>query len=89
MGRFLTGLYSKARRNCDFSVNPGANSCLDGGCNGGLVCTATVSRPIRPPALVSETHISQGVPPATLAEFTLGSNGLDYYDGLRRAKCSL
>jgi len=28
----------KARRNCDFSVNPGPNSCLDGGCNGGLLC---------------------------------------------------
>ncbi|KAF7342475.1 Thaumatin-like protein [Mycena venus] len=27
-----------ARRNCDFSVNPGPNSCLDGGCNGGLTC---------------------------------------------------
>jgi len=51
------------RRNCDFSVNPGPNSCLDGGCNGGLVCTAT------------------GVPPATLAEFTLrATDGLDYYD---------
>jgi hypothetical protein len=27
----------QGRRNCDFSVNPGPNSCLDGGCNGGLV----------------------------------------------------
>ncbi|KZT19042.1 thaumatin-like protein [Neolentinus lepideus HHB14362 ss-1] len=27
-----------ARRDCDFSSNPGPNSCLDGGCNGGLEC---------------------------------------------------
>ncbi|KAF7360000.1 hypothetical protein MVEN_00727300 [Mycena venus] len=25
------------RRNCNFGTNPGPNSCLDGGCNGGLV----------------------------------------------------
>lgn len=34
------------RRNCDFSVNPGPNSCATGGCNGGLLCdphTGTVS----------------------------------------------
>ncbi|EIW74285.1 thaumatin-like protein [Coniophora puteana RWD-64-598 SS2] len=51
-----------ARRDCDFSTNPGPNSCLDGGCNGGLVCT------------------DPGVPPASLAEFTLDANGVDYYD---------
>ncbi|KAI0787893.1 thaumatin [Fomes fomentarius] len=52
-----------ARRNCNFSSGtPGPNSCLDGGCNGGLVC------------------INPGVPPATLAEFTLGLNGQDAYD---------
>ena len=28
----------KARRDCDFSTNPGPNSCIDGGCNGGLLC---------------------------------------------------
>ncbi|KAH9956932.1 thaumatin, partial [Russula dissimulans] len=29
-----------------------------------------------------------GVPPATLAEFSLGTDdGFDYYDGLRKAKC--
>ncbi|KAJ3726455.1 thaumatin-like protein [Lentinula guzmanii] len=55
-----------ARRDCDFSVNPGPNSCLDGGCNGGLVCDPTTGT---------------GVPPASLAEFTLsGAGGLDYYD---------
>ena len=34
------------RRNCDFSTNPGPNSCATGGCNGGLLCdphTGTVS----------------------------------------------
>ncbi|KAG9313496.1 thaumatin [Chiua virens] len=50
------------RRDCDFSTNPGPNSCIDGGCNGGLECTAS------------------GVPPASLAEFTLGAGGMDYYD---------
>ncbi len=41
----------QARRNCDFSTNPGPNSCLDGGCNGGLVCdphTGTVRHFILP-----------------------------------------
>ena len=33
----LTGI-RQARRDCDFSTNPGPNSCLDGGCNGGLEC---------------------------------------------------
>ena len=36
----------QGRRDCDFSTNPGPNSCLDGGCNGGLECdihTGTVS----------------------------------------------
>jgi len=53
------------RRNCDFSVNPGPNSCATGGCNGGLVC---------------DPNTGTGVPPSTLAEFTLSSGGLDYYD---------
>jgi hypothetical protein len=70
------------RRNCDFSSNPGPNSCLDGGlldkssslqkltivsgCNGGLLCDA---------------RTGTGRPPATLAEFTLGaSDGSDWYD---------
>ncbi|KAI9461242.1 Osmotin thaumatin-like protein [Lactarius psammicola] len=58
---------SKGRRNCDFSTNPGPNSCLDGGCNGGLLCDA---------------HTGTGVPPATVAEFTLSTDpGVpDYYD---------
>ncbi|KIJ56338.1 hypothetical protein M422DRAFT_57689 [Sphaerobolus stellatus SS14] len=54
------------RRNCDFSTNPGPNSCLDGGCNGGLLC---------------DPHTGGGVPPASLAEWTLGLNGQpDFYD---------
>ncbi|KAI0629413.1 thaumatin-like protein [Trametes polyzona] len=56
-----------ARRDCNFDTpNPGPNSCLDGGCNGGLEC---------------DPHTGTGVPPATVAEFTLdGNGGLDYYD---------
>ncbi|KAJ7846186.1 thaumatin [Mycena leptocephala] len=53
------------RRNCNFATNPGANSCLDGGCNGGLLCDPTTGT---------------GVPPATLAEFNLGAGGTDFYD---------
>ncbi|KAI0767494.1 Osmotin thaumatin-like protein [Fomes fomentarius] len=54
------------RRNCDFSVNPGPNSCLTGGCNGGLLC---------------DPNTGTGVPPATLAEFTLQGDGWqDWYD---------
>ncbi|KAF7329988.1 hypothetical protein MKEN_00262800 [Mycena kentingensis (nom. inval.)] len=53
------------RRNCDFSKNPGPNSCLDGGCNGGLECATTGGT---------------GVPPATLAEFNLNADGTDWYD---------
>ena len=56
----------QARRNCDFSSNPGPNSCLDGGCNGGLEC---------------DRNTGTGVPPATVAEWTLGDGqGLDNYD---------
>lgn len=55
------------RRNCDFSKGTGPDSCLSGGCNGGLKC-ATVG--------------GTGVPPATVAEWTLsnGSAGQDWYD---------
>ncbi|TFK31468.1 thaumatin [Crucibulum laeve] len=53
------------RRNCNFSSNPGPNSCLDGGCNGGLLCQ------------------NPGVPPASLAEWTLqGDGNRDFYDGM-------
>ncbi|EIN14545.1 thaumatin-like protein [Punctularia strigosozonata HHB-11173 SS5] len=52
------------RRDCDFSTDPGPNSCLTGGCNGGLECATTGGT---------------GVPPATVAEFTFdGTN--DNYD---------
>ncbi|KAA1471977.1 thaumatin-like protein [Dentipellis sp. KUC8613] len=54
------------RRNCDFSTNPGPNSCLDGGCNGGLLC---------------DPHTGTGVPPASVAEWTLqGDGNWDFYD---------
>ncbi|KAF7351579.1 hypothetical protein MSAN_01590400 [Mycena sanguinolenta] len=53
------------RRDCDFSTNPGPNSCLDGGCNGGLVC---------------DVNTGTGVPPATLAEFNFNGGGNDWYD---------
>ncbi|KAG8892020.1 hypothetical protein FRC00_012797, partial [Tulasnella sp. 408] len=55
-----------ARTDCDFTTNPGPTSCVTGGCNGGLFCDATTGT---------------GVPPASLAEFTLGaSDGNDWYD---------
>jgi len=54
------------RQGCNFTgVNDGPTSCLTGGCNGGLLC---------------DPHTGTGVPPATLAEFTLNSNGQDFYD---------
>ncbi|KAJ7057188.1 thaumatin-like protein [Mycena amicta] len=53
------------RRNCDFSTNPGPNSCLDGGCNGGLLC---------------DPSTGTGVPPATVAEFNLNAGGTDWFD---------
>ncbi|KAL5520927.1 hypothetical protein ACEPAF_2930 [Sanghuangporus sanghuang] len=59
-------IWSQGRRDCDFTVNPGPNSCLTGGCNGGLLCDATTGT---------------GVPPVTVAEWTLqGDQNLDYYD---------
>jgi len=45
------------RRDCDFSDTNPATQCADGGCNGGLEC---------------DPHTGTGVPPATVAEFTLG-----------------
>ncbi|KAF8263475.1 Osmotin thaumatin-like protein [Lactarius quietus] len=55
------------RRDCNFSSTTiGPSACLDGGCNGGLEC---------------DFHTGTGVPPATVAEWTLqGSGNLDYYD---------
>ncbi|TFK96477.1 thaumatin-like protein [Pterulicium gracile] len=55
------------RRNCgNFNLPAPTQQCLTGGCNGGLVCNL---------------QTGTGVPPATLAEFTLsGGDGLDYYD---------
>ncbi|KAF8172975.1 thaumatin [Mycena galopus ATCC 62051] len=54
------------RTECDFSSNPGPTSCATGGCNGGLVC---------------DHMTGTGVPPATVAEFTLSGGGTtDNYD---------
>ncbi|THU84946.1 thaumatin-like protein [Dendrothele bispora CBS 962.96] len=54
------------RTDCDFSTNPGPNSCVTGGCNGGLECASAGGT---------------GVPPASVAEWTLqGDQNLDYYD---------
>ncbi|THH05786.1 hypothetical protein EW145_g4547 [Phellinidium pouzarii] len=54
------------RRNCDFSTVQGPTSCATGGCNGGLECNP---------------NTGTGVPPASVAEWTLTGNGnLDYYD---------
>ncbi|KAI0729579.1 thaumatin-like protein [Fomitopsis betulina] len=57
------------RVDCDFSNPNPATQCATGGCNGGLECATTGGT---------------GVPPATVAEFTLsgvsGGNGLDNYD---------
>ncbi|KAJ6589516.1 thaumatin-like protein [Mycena capillaripes] len=53
------------RTECDFSVS-GPQSCVTGGCNGGLLC---------------DPHTGTGVPPATVAEFTLSGGGTtDNYD---------
>jgi hypothetical protein len=55
------------RRNCgDFSKPAPDQQCLTGGCNGGLKC---------------DPNTGTGVPPATVAEFTLsGGGGQDWYD---------
>ncbi|KIY68981.1 thaumatin-like protein [Cylindrobasidium torrendii FP15055 ss-10] len=55
------------RRNCDFSSSkPDYEKCLTGGCNGGLLCDPTTGT---------------GVPPATVAEWTLEGDGFqDWYD---------
>ncbi|TCD63648.1 hypothetical protein EIP91_005128 [Steccherinum ochraceum] len=55
-----------ARRNCNFNDPNPATQCADGGCNGGLVC---------------DSRTGSGVPPATLAEFTLeGAGNKDFFD---------
>ncbi|TFK99315.1 thaumatin-like protein [Pterulicium gracile] len=62
----FTSVSFTGRRNCNFSTNPGPNSCLTGGCNGGLQC---------------DRRTGTGVPPATVADFTLqGDGNRDFYD---------
>jgi hypothetical protein len=59
----------KGRRDCDFnnaSTMGTPQTCLTGGCNGGLLC---------------DVRTGTGVPPATLAEWTLAGDGnQDFYD---------
>ncbi|KAI0686447.1 thaumatin-like protein [Cytidiella melzeri] len=53
------------RRDCDFTITAGP-TCLTGWCNGGLLCDPTTGT---------------GVPPATVAEWTLqGDGNRDFYD---------
>ncbi|KAF8263503.1 thaumatin [Lactarius quietus] len=52
------------RRDCDFTTNPGPDSCLDGGCPGGLLCTG----PGQSPVTVAEFKLSSD------------DNAFDYYD---------
>ncbi|KAK7680363.1 hypothetical protein QCA50_016603 [Cerrena zonata] len=53
------------RRDCDFSITNGP-TCLTGWCNGGLLC---------------DPHSGTGVPPASVAEWTLQGDGFrDFYD---------
>jgi hypothetical protein len=67
-------------------VNPGPNSCATGGCNGGLLCdpntgTARMDISLRLSVWLTVIRNLQGVPPTSVAEWTLGANGnLDYYD---------
>lgn len=72
----------QGRRDCDFSTTNDVNSCLSGGCNGGLVCdpvTGTVGFDFSLKAF--KLNLLQGVPPATLAEWTLSGDGnRDFYD---------
>ncbi|KAJ7065528.1 Osmotin thaumatin-like protein [Mycena amicta] len=55
------------RTQCDFSKDPGPTSCATGGCIGGLEC---------------DPSTGTGVPPATVAEFTLSDDSSvpDNYD---------
>jgi hypothetical protein len=91
----------QGRRDCNFSTTAGVNSCLDGGCNGGLQCDPHTGTVRLSPTIFAYTQLThtlclpfplsppspgamQGVPPATVAEWTLQSNGSqDFYDGAR------
>ncbi|KAJ7224953.1 thaumatin, partial [Mycena haematopus] len=64
------------RRNCNFSTNPGPNSCLDGGCNGGLICNITTGT-VR--HFHRQSNPLPGVPPATLATFDFSGESQDIY----------
>ena len=58
--------HTQGRTKCSFSSNSDLPStCETGGCNGGLIC---------------DPNTGTGVPPATLAEFTLSGGAVDWYD---------
>ncbi|KAF8258824.1 Osmotin thaumatin-like protein [Lactarius quietus] len=70
------------RRDCNFTTNPGANSCLDGGCPGGLLCNGLVGRFKVLTTSSWQAHIFQGQSPVTTATFNLSTDtsGVpDYY----------
>jgi hypothetical protein len=84
LGREAVAQRWQARRDCDFTTVNDVTSCISGGCNGGLLCdpkTGTV-RDIPPcPSMCVGLTVEQGVPPATLAEWTLqGDGNRDFYD---------
>ncbi|KAI9461240.1 hypothetical protein BJY52DRAFT_1415520 [Lactarius psammicola] len=83
VGWLPTALYLKGRRDCDFSTNPGPNSCLGGGCDGGLLCDAPLSQlTIQWPAYSSwQVNMLRAVSPPTVADFTSSTDpGVpDYY----------
>ena len=67
------------RRDCDFSEAE-TQDCIIGACTGGLQCTQPVCQPFLGQELMIYRH-TQGIPPVTLAEFSLRQNDdNDYYD---------
>lgn len=61
------------RTDCDFSIAAPPDMCSSGGCNGGLEC---------------DSNSGTGVPPATVAEWTLSAaDNLDWYDG-KSTRCT-
>ncbi|KAF8259027.1 thaumatin [Lactarius quietus] len=52
------------RRDCNFTTNPGADSCLDGGCPGGLLCTGPGQSPVTTAEFILGTDdvTDEGIP---------------------------
>jgi hypothetical protein len=49
----------QGRRNCNFTTISGVNSCLDGGCNGGLQCDSRNGTVRLPPTIFTYTQLTQ------------------------------